>query len=157
MQACFLVRVPARGKQLLWARVSHACMCLLIPCVPQVLELGLAAFVRSHTPPLPKHTTRATDRYTLQNYAFAHSLEPHNVELAAAVTEAKARRAQGLSTVPSTIGKELATNPFMRVQSPAIQVTSHLHVGGRKGPPSRHGRRIMPDKQDKHPFLLPGI
>lgn len=67
-----------------------------------------------------------THKYTLQNYKFALSMEPNNAELAAAIDEAKARRAEGLPTVPSTIAKELATNPFMRVLNPVIQVREDI-------------------------------
>lgn len=64
--------------------------------------------------------------YTLSNYRFAEWMEPKNAALLTAITEAKARRAQGLPTVPSTIGQELATNPFMRVGEAAIQVGAGL-------------------------------
>ena len=39
-----------------------------------------------------------------------------------AVADAQARRARGEPTVPSTIGKELATNPFMRVGEAGVRV-----------------------------------
>jgi len=36
--------------------------------------------------------------------------------LLAAINEAKALREKGIPTVPTTIEKELATNPFMRAE-----------------------------------------
>lgn len=59
--------------------------------------------------------------YTLANYRFAEWVEPENAALQAAVADAKARRAKGLPTVPSSIGQELATNPFLRVGEAAVQ------------------------------------
>ena len=41
----------------------------------------------------------------------------------------QAKRAQGLATVPSTIGLEKATNPFLRDQMPTI--VRHLIASGR--------------------------
>lgn len=58
--------------------------------------------------------------YTLANLRFALEVEPENSALALRFEREQARRAQGLSTVPSTIGLEKATNPFLRDQSQAI-------------------------------------
>ena len=55
--------------------------------------------------------------YTLSNAAFALKAEPDNHDLHAAVEAAKALRAKGLPTVPTTIAAELKTNPFMRAQT----------------------------------------
>src|SRR6185295_3247530 len=52
--------------------------------------------------------------YTLANLRFALTVEPSNLDLAARL-EAEARKLeQGLATLPSTIGLERATNPFLR-------------------------------------------
>jgi hydroxyacylglutathione hydrolase len=59
--------------------------------------------------------------YTLNNGRFALSVEPDNAELAARMREVQARRSQGLPTVPSTIGLEKRTNPFLRPDSPEIR------------------------------------
>lgn len=53
--------------------------------------------------------------YTASNAKFAMSVEPGNPELVKRVEEVKAKRAQGLPTVPSQIGEEKRTNPFLRV------------------------------------------
>ena len=55
--------------------------------------------------------------YTLSNYKFALSIDSTNDELIKANEEAKILREQGKPTIPSTIGKELKTNPFLRCKS----------------------------------------
>ena len=52
--------------------------------------------------------------YTLSNAAFAMTVEPDNPDLNQAAQNAKALRAKGLPTIPTTIGMERKTNPFMR-------------------------------------------
>ncbi len=55
--------------------------------------------------------------YTQSNARFAVTAEPENAALAARVIAIDAARAHGLPTVPSTIGDERATNPFVRAGS----------------------------------------
>jgi hydroxyacylglutathione hydrolase len=55
--------------------------------------------------------------YTQDNLRFAYSVEPSNESLAARIRETWTRRARGECTLPSTIGLELATNPFLRTGS----------------------------------------
>lgn len=52
--------------------------------------------------------------YTQSNARFAVTVEPGNAELLARVVAIDAARAVGHPTVPSTIGLERATNPFVR-------------------------------------------
>ena len=52
--------------------------------------------------------------YTEANARFAATVEPGNTALASRIVAIRAARAQGLPTVPSTIGLERATNPFTR-------------------------------------------
>ncbi|HEY0561731.1 MAG TPA: hydroxyacylglutathione hydrolase [Methylophilus sp.] len=66
-----------------------------------------------------------THEYTLKNIAFALTLEPDNTELIARKAHSTALRAQGLPTLPSSIGLELATNPFLRCDSAAIIANAH--------------------------------
>ncbi len=61
--------------------------------------------------------------YTLNNGRFALTLEPENSDLKARMTEVAALRAQNLPTIPTTIGTEKKTNPFLRPNSPAIRQT----------------------------------
>ncbi len=59
--------------------------------------------------------------YTQDNLRFAYTVDPKNQALADRIRTAWQVRAQGASTVPSTIGLERATNPFLRGQDPAIR------------------------------------
>lgn len=68
--------------------------------------------------------------YTESNLRFALSVEPSNAATQKKMEWVRARRAKAASdwhdateaefSIPSTIGDEKATNPFMRVDSPAI-------------------------------------
>lgn len=58
--------------------------------------------------------------YTQANCAFARTLEPANAALATRSIEADAQRARGEPTLPSTLADELACNPFLRVDEPAL-------------------------------------
>ena len=66
--------------------------------------------------------------YTLANARFALSVEPENPALVARAKEIEARRAAGETTLPTTIGLEKATNPFLRPHSTAIR--ARLGLGG---------------------------
>ena len=61
--------------------------------------------------------------YTVKNLDFAASLEPGNTALAQRLSDAKALREKGLPTIPSTLGEERRTNPFLRVSSPELRQT----------------------------------
>lgn len=52
--------------------------------------------------------------YTQSNGRFALSVEPDNMALAERMRAVDAARAAGEATVPTTIGLERATNPFLR-------------------------------------------
>ncbi|REJ73877.1 MAG: hydroxyacylglutathione hydrolase [Acidobacteria bacterium] len=52
--------------------------------------------------------------YTLSNARFATSIDPDNSALAARAAEVEKRRQAGEPTVPSRLGEEKATNPFLR-------------------------------------------
>ena len=59
--------------------------------------------------------------YTEANARFALTIEPGNVDLVARAEAVKALRAKGQPTLPTTIALELATNPFLRAEVPAVQ------------------------------------
>jgi hydroxyacylglutathione hydrolase len=59
--------------------------------------------------------------YTLHNLKFALELEPDNAILVTRLADAISKRQAGEPTLPSTIKLELATNPFLRCNIPAIQ------------------------------------
>ena len=58
--------------------------------------------------------------YTLSNIRFAKAVDPDNRHLAELEIRAQTQRAQDQPTLPSTIGQEKATNPFLRVADPAV-------------------------------------
>ncbi len=55
--------------------------------------------------------------YTQSNGEFALTVEPENAALTQRMAEVKAMREKGEPTVPTSIGAEKATNPFMRAAS----------------------------------------
>ncbi len=59
--------------------------------------------------------------YTESNGRFALTLEPGNAALVARMGDVRAARAKGAATVPSDMGLEKATNPFLRVDSAEIR------------------------------------
>jgi hydroxyacylglutathione hydrolase len=59
--------------------------------------------------------------YTNANCRFALTVEPENEALQARAAQVEALTKKGEPTVPTTIGQELVTNPFLRPSSLAIQ------------------------------------
>jgi hydroxyacylglutathione hydrolase len=55
--------------------------------------------------------------YTLANARFAVTVDPDNQALAGRLATVEAKRNRGEVTLPTTIGEERATNPFMRAGS----------------------------------------
>jgi len=71
---------------------------------------------------LPAETTvYCGHEYTLSNARFAMTVDPTNPVLKERVAKIEALRAQGKPTLPTTIGAERSTNPFMRPHDPAIR------------------------------------
>ncbi len=58
--------------------------------------------------------------YTLDGLHFARSVEPDNARLLERSSQVAALRAEGGCAVPSKLGEELATNPFMRSRSASL-------------------------------------
>ena len=58
--------------------------------------------------------------YTLDNLRFAHFIEPDNLEVRERLNEIEVRAANGITSLPSTIGLERRTNPFLRANEPAF-------------------------------------
>ncbi len=69
--------------------------------------------------------------YTLANIRFAEAVEPGNRRLAVRKAREAARRERGEPTLPSTIGDELATNPFLRCGEPEVIASAERHAGRR--------------------------
>jgi hydroxyacylglutathione hydrolase len=72
-------------------------------------------------------STRAycAHEYTLSNLRFARACEPENAALIERTARCQAQRARGEPTVPFTIAEELATNPFLRCDRPALRAASN--------------------------------
>jgi hydroxyacylglutathione hydrolase len=62
--------------------------------------------------------------YTQGNGRYALVAEPDNAAIAQRMVRVDAARAHGTPTVPTTIGEERATNPFLRATS-AAQLAAH--------------------------------
>ncbi len=78
----------------------------------------------------PQTKVYCAHEYTQSNAQFALTVEPDNEALVARAAEIDEMRARGERTVPSTMGEELATNPFMRPDSPDLQRTIGLEGAG---------------------------
>ena len=75
---------------------------------------------------LPANTkVFCTHEYTAKNIAFALTLEAQNHTLQSRAIHANELRSNNQPTLPSNIGLELATNPFLRCGEPAIIANSH--------------------------------
>lgn len=62
--------------------------------------------------------------YTVSNLKYAQHVEPDNKAIADKIEWSKARRAQDIPTVPSSIQQEMTFNPFMRVKEESVKVHS---------------------------------
>jgi hydroxyacylglutathione hydrolase len=58
--------------------------------------------------------------YTLTNARFAVTVDPDNPDLAARLADTSAAAAEGRATVPSLMGLERATNPFLRADQATL-------------------------------------
>lgn len=54
--------------------------------------------------------------YTLSNIRYALTVEPHNATLRDFAARAEAQRAEGVPTVPTTLGLEKQANPYLRAR-----------------------------------------
>ena len=73
--------------------------------------------------------------YTLANIKFARAVDPDNAVLAAREERAKRLREAGRPTLPSTLGEERATNPFLRCAEPVVVESANKYLGTRIGDP----------------------
>ncbi|MEM1171718.1 MAG: hydroxyacylglutathione hydrolase [Cyanobacteria bacterium P01_H01_bin.35] len=72
---------------------------------------------------LPENTRIwCAHEYTLKNLQFAMTVDGENPDLQARFAEVKAARRRNEATVPSMIGVEKRTNPFLRWEAPALQL-----------------------------------
>ncbi|CAI5937191.1 unnamed protein product [Closterium sp. NIES-64] len=76
---------------------------------------------------LPRNTkVYCGHEYTQANARFAMAVEPNNAALQQRVHEITRLRSQSLPTIPSTVGGEAATNPFLRAASTDIRQSLHM-------------------------------
>lgn len=76
----------------------------------------------------PETVVYCGHEYTLSNARFALTIDPQNEALKARAAKIEKLRSEGVATLPTTIGEELETNPFLRWADPAIR--KHLGMEG---------------------------
>jgi hydroxyacylglutathione hydrolase len=74
--------------------------------------------------------------YTLANIGFAKAVEPDNTALAEREAADARARSESRPTLPSTIAREKATNPFLRVTRPAVIESANKYLGRRVSDPA---------------------
>lgn len=83
---------------------------------PEMMIASLAKFTA-----LPDETlVFAAHEYTLANLKFALEIEPDNPDIRKRIRDDSARRDKKQPTLPSTIGLEKKTNPFLRNSEPDV-------------------------------------
>ena len=75
--------------------------------------------------------------YTLANIRFARAVDPGNAALAEREQRARQLRDAGRPTLPSTLGEERATNPFLRCAEPVVVESANKYLGARAADPVR--------------------
>ncbi|HUL93683.1 MAG TPA: hydroxyacylglutathione hydrolase [Burkholderiales bacterium] len=74
--------------------------------------------------------------YTLANIGFAKAVEPDNAALLQRERSDAGLRRENRPTLPSTIAREKATNPFLRVTRPAVIASANKYLGSRVSEPA---------------------
>jgi hydroxyacylglutathione hydrolase len=77
----------------------------------------------------PATRVYCTHEYTQANLAFAAAVEPDRAAIRDEIARVGALRAQGLPTLPSTIGHERRLNPFLRTDAPAVAEAARRQAG----------------------------
>ena len=75
--------------------------------------------------------------YTLANLTFALQVEPRNIQLVKRFNEVKQLRDNKQPTVPSTIGVEKLTNPFLRCGEADVRTAAEKYAGKSLGSPEQ--------------------
>jgi hydroxyacylglutathione hydrolase len=75
--------------------------------------------------------------YTLANIEFALAVEPDNKSLLERATSDAAKRRNDSPTLPSSIGREKQTNPFLRCLQPAVIASANKYLGARASDPAQ--------------------
>ena len=92
------------------------------------LEQMHASLAKLATLPLETQIYCAHE-YTQSCLRFAQVVEPDNAAIAARKSDVARLRAAGQSSVPSTLAEELATNPFLRWDAPAVIAAATARLG----------------------------
>lgn len=71
----------------------------------------------------------ASHEYTVDNIAFARAVEPDNDAVARREQLEKSRRDKNEPTLPTTLGLERATNPFLRLTEAAVVKAASQRAG----------------------------
>jgi hydroxyacylglutathione hydrolase len=58
--------------------------------------------------------------YTLDNLRFAQEVEPENSDITDYLAKCEVRRLSGKPTTPTTLGRELKVNPFLRINEEPV-------------------------------------
>jgi len=77
----------------------------------------------------PDTRVYCTHEYTLANLAFAAAVEPGQPAIQDEIARVRALRAQGLPSLPTTIGHERRINPFLRADAPAVAAAARRQSG----------------------------
>lgn len=118
-----------RGHIAYWFEESDALFCgdtLFVMGCGRLFEGTPAQMVNSlgKFDTLPDSTrVYCAHEYTQSNGRFALTVEPQNQALHDLMKDVDRKRADGIPTVPSTLGQERATNPFLRPASSDLQET----------------------------------
>jgi hydroxyacylglutathione hydrolase len=67
--------------------------------------------------------------YTLANLRFAAAVEPASKDIEVRTVHERDKRERGVPTLPSTIGAEHATNPFLRAALPDVMARTAARAG----------------------------
>ena len=69
--------------------------------------------------------------YTLNNLKFALTVDANNMDLQQRYQRVQELRDRGVATVPSFLGEEKQTNPFLRWDEPALQTVAKIQEPAR--------------------------
>ena len=122
------------GGQLFCGDTLFACGCgRIFEGTPEQMFASLEKLLS-----LPDDTlVYCAHEYTLANIQFAQAVEPANEALAHRARSESALREQNRPTLPSTLAREKATNPFLRCREPAVIESANKYLGSRLSQPAQ--------------------
>ena len=97
---------------------------------------------------LPQDTILySSHEYTEANAKFALTIDPDNAALIARCASVSEKRGKGQPTVPSLLSEELATNPFLRFESPELRAAIGAEPGASRAAIFELTRRLKDSKR----------